>query len=69
MAETYTTVSGQEQDVQKAQNRAGLPDRVADETPVGVYERPVRSAPNMAGLILLLLVLAILAYFLFQWLS
>jgi len=69
VAEIYPTVSDQEQEAQRAQNRAGLPDHVTGETPVGVYERPARSARSMAGLLLLLLVLAILVYFLFQWLS
>lgn len=68
MAEIYPTVSDREQATQKVPNPAGLPDSVAQETPVGVYERPVRPVRNFAGLFLLLLVLALVAYFLLQWL-
>jgi hypothetical protein len=39
-----------------------------EAAPVGIYERPAQPMRSMAGLFLLLLVLAILAYFLLQWL-
>lgn len=70
MAETYETTTERER--QDITNTTGLVNHDAVPPAVGVYdrpERPVRSTSNMAGIFLLLLVLAILAYFLFQWLT
>ena len=69
MAEIYSTVSGQGQEAKKVQARTESHDPVAGEDPVAVYERPPRSTTGIASLFLLLLVLVILAYFLFQWWS
>ena len=68
MAETYPTVSDREQETQQKANLAGVPDSATPETPVGIYERPARSRPSIMGMVLLLLVLVIVAYFLLQWL-
>lgn len=69
MAEIYSTASDQEQEAQRAQGRTASYNPVVDETPVGIYERPPRSARSIIGIFLLLLILVILAYFLFQWWS
>jgi hypothetical protein len=70
MAETYKTTTEWEQ--QRAADPPGALNTDGVSPAVGVYdrpERPARSTNTMAGLFLLLLVLAILAYFVFQWLS
>jgi hypothetical protein len=70
MAETYSSATDKERT--DAPQNTGLTATDGTPSPIGVYdrpERPVRSTSNMAGIFLLLLVLAILAYFLFQWLT
>jgi hypothetical protein len=70
MAETYSAATDKERRDDTQNTRLTATD--TPPPPVGVYdrpERPARSTSNMAGIFLLLLVLAILAYFLFQWLT
>lgn len=66
MAATYPTTPEQEQTQRTAQHPAGIPAESGVEPAVGVYERPQRGF-SIAGAVLLIIVLVILAYFVMQW--
>ena len=70
MAETYSAATDNERRDNVQNTRLAATD--APPPAVAVYdrpERPARSTSDLAGIFLLLLVLTILAYFLFQWLT
>jgi len=76
MAETRTTLSDQERlqnsDASTVNRYEPVPSMSApSSSPVGVYDRPAgttRSSGSMIGSIVMLLLLLIVAYFVFQWL-
>ena len=66
MAATYPTTPDQEQTQRTTSQPAGIPAQSEVEPAVGVYERPQRGF-SVAGAVLLIIVLLILAYFVMQW--
>jgi hypothetical protein len=71
MAETRTNLSEQDRVQSTDQNTVNRYDPTPTTTPVGVYDRPAttaRSSGGVIGTILMVLLLLIVAYFIFQWL-
>lgn len=66
MAATYPDRAEQAQTQRTTPKPAGFPEQTEVEPAVGIYERPERRFP-VAGAVLLLIVLLILAYFVMQW--
>lgn len=66
MAATIPTIPEQERTQRTTPNSAGFPEQAPVESAVGIYARP-EPRSNVAGAVLLILVLLILAYFVMQW--
>ncbi|HMN30496.1 MAG TPA: hypothetical protein PKE45_20265 [Caldilineaceae bacterium] len=66
MAAIYPSSSDQEQSQQTRQNSSGVSQDIGDEPAVGIYERPQRGF-SVAGAVLLIIVLLLVAYFVMQW--
>jgi lipopolysaccharide/colanic/teichoic acid biosynthesis glycosyltransferase len=66
MAAIYPSSSDQEQSQRTNQNSSGASQDVGDEPAVGIYERPQRRF-SVAGAVLLIIVLLLVAYFVMQW--
>jgi hypothetical protein len=66
MAAIYPSSSDKEQSQRAIQNSSGVSQDVGDEPAVGVYERPQRGF-SVAGAVLLIIVLLLVAYFVMQW--
>jgi len=66
MAATYPTISEEERTQRTTSNLTGSRPQASLEPVVGIYERP-EPRSNIAGAVLLMLALLIVAYFVMQW--